>query len=226
MEDPIAELIARLLAQRWLPREDPLARRALLDEGFREELDRRLAQSGLALREHPYAAHVALALTRPAERAVFAQDQGWLSNNLQIDRDGIALLVVLWALIVLPKRQRQLERQDADSAAALQGQMFADAKPIPVHAGVAPVVSERTLLADFGDRLGGKMRLNVNLGVLARYGFIQRRGGEILEGPLLDLAFDYERTARRIMDGALAELLALGAREKPSVDVSDTETVE
>jgi hypothetical protein len=44
----------------------------------------------------------------------------------------------------------------------------------------------------------------MSLGVLARHGFIVRRKERIYEGPLLDLAFDYERTARRVLDGALA----------------------
>jgi hypothetical protein len=221
MQDPVATLIARLLAQRWLPREDELARRALLDEPFREDLDKRLAACGLSLREHPYAAHIGLALLRAQEKQVFAHDQGWLSNQLQLDRNAVALLIVLWALIILPKRQRQIERQDSDSAAAQQGQMFAEEKPIPVHAGVAPVVSERTLVADFGDKLGGKMGLNVNLGVLARHGFILRRAGEISEGPLLDLAFDYERTSRRILDGALADLLSPAARAERAIRAAE-----
>lgn len=219
IEDPIAELIARLLAQRVLPRDDELARRALLDEPFREELDRRLAAAGMQLREHPYAAHLTLGVAKPQERAVYAQDNGWLSNTLQLDRDAIALLVVLWAQIILPKRQRQRERQDADSSAARQNQMFADNAPIPLQQGVSPTVAERTLLADFGDRLGGRMRINVNLGVLARHGFIQRRGGDISEGPLLDLVFDYERTSRRILDGALADLL--GGQAAVAADSAD-----
>lgn len=204
--DEVADLIARLLAHRWLPREDAQARRALLDEAFREELDRRLDACGLSLREHPYTRWMGIAVARRQERAVFGADQGWLSNTLGLDRDAVALLVVLWALIILPKRQRQLERQSAEQAA--QTQMFADSKPIPVAEDVAPVLAERTLLADFGDRLGGKTRLNFNLGTLARLGFVIRQRGEIAEGPLLDLAFDYERTARRILDGALADLLS------------------
>jgi len=217
MQDPVATQIARLLAQRWIPREDELARRALLDEPFREDLDKRLLAAGLVLREHPYAAHLGLALARPQEKAVFAADQGWLSNQMQLDRNAMALLVVLWALIILPKRQRQIERQDADSAAAQQSQMFTEDKPIPVHAGLAPIVSERTLLADFADKLGGKMAINVNLGVLARHGFIARRSGEVSEGPLLDLAFDYERTSRRILDGALSDLLSPAARAERAI---------
>lgn len=221
MQDPVATLIARLLAQRWLPREDELARRALLDEPFRADLDKRLEAAGLVLREHPYAAHIGVALARAQEKAIFAVDQGWLSNQLQLDRNAMALLVVLWALIILPKRQRQVERQDADSASAQQAQMFAEEKPIPVHAGVSPTLSERTLIADFADKLGGKMAVNVNLGVLARHGFIQRRAGDLSEGPLLDLAFDYERTSRRILDGALADILSPAARAERAIRLAE-----
>ena len=207
MHDDIAALIARLLSQRWLPRDDAQARKALLDEAFREELDRRLAAVGLELREHPYSAYIGVAITRSAERSVFGGSDSWISNTLQLDRDAVALLVVLWALIVLPKRQRQLERQKAEADAS-QTQMFAEAKPISRDPALSPVVAERTLLADFGDKLGGKTRVNFNLGVLSRHGFIVRRKGELAEGPLLDLVFDYERTARRILDGALGDLLA------------------
>jgi hypothetical protein len=221
MDDDVAALIARLLAHRWLPRDDAQGRRALLDEVFRQDLDRRLEACGLVLREHPYSPWLGVALARRAERAVFGNEQSWLSNTLGLDRDAIALLVVLWSLIILPKRQRQLERQSADAAA--QTQMFAETRPIPVTADVAPVLAERTLIADFGERLGGKTRLNLNLGQLARFGFISRlRGGEIAEGPLLDLAFDYERTARRILDGALADLLGpVAVTENASGDTAD-----
>ena len=88
--------------------------------------------------------------------------------------------------------------------------------------------AERTLLADFGDKLGGKTRVNFNLGLLSRHGFIVRRKGELAEGPLLDLVFDYERTARRILDGALSDLLAgltprddVGNDDEPLYDDTD-----
>ncbi|HEY4293320.1 hypothetical protein [Luteibacter sp.] len=221
MHDDTASLVTRLLAQRWLPRDDVQARKALLDEAFREDLDRRLEAVGLELREHPYAAYIGLAVARKSERAVFGGSDSWISNTLQLDRDGVALLVVIWALIVLPKRQRQMERQEVEAAAS-QSQMFAEEKPIPRDSAMSPVIAERTLLADFGDKLGGKMRINILLGTLARLGFIVRRRGEgtagrlIAEGPLLDLAFDYERTARRILDGALGDLLAETTRRTSS----------
>jgi hypothetical protein len=230
MHDETAALVARLLSQRWLPRDDAQARKALLDEAFREELDRRLAAVGLELREHPYSAYIGVAVARANEKHVFGGSDSWISNTLQLDRDAIALLVVLWALIVLPKRQRQLERQQAEADAS-QTLMFAEAKPISRDASLSPIVAERTLLADFGEKLGGKTRVNFNLGLLSRHGFIVRRKGELGEGPLLDLVFDYERTARRILDGALSDLLAgltpredLGSDDEPLYDDADGDT--
>ena len=128
------------------------------------------------------------------------------NNNLELPRDGVSLLVVLWSLIILPKRQRQLNRADADGDQ--QGEMFAADKPLPATASVSTVLSYRSLLADFGDQLGKKVRLDGNLKLLERHGFITRRGEDIAEGPLLDLLLDYDQLAPRILDGALADVLA------------------
>lgn len=207
MTDPIASLIARLIAERWLPRDDIAVRELLTDAELRNDLDRRLASVGLRLLEHPYAANIAVCIARPQESAVFGSAKAWSSTNLQLDRDAIALLVVLWALLVLPKRQRQIARQQADRDQD-QEQMFAELKPVPVGAEVVEPINERTLLADFGDKLGGKTRIQFNLGALARQGFILRRKERIHEGPMLDLALDYERIAGRVMDGALSYVVA------------------
>ncbi|MGN7833594.1 hypothetical protein ACTJI2_18480 [Pseudoxanthomonas sp. 22568] len=206
MSDPIASLIARLLAERWLPREDRAMRQVLVDAELRDDLDRRLAAAGLRLLEHPYAAHVAVGVARAQENEVFGNAEAWAASNLSLGRDALALLVVLWALLVLPKRQRQIARQEGERAQE-QEQMFAELKPVPVGAEVIEPINERTLLADFSDKLGGKGRLQMNLGALQRQGFIVRRRERIHEGPLLDLAFDYERIASRVMDGALSQVI-------------------
>jgi hypothetical protein len=52
------------------------------------------------------------------------------------------------------------------------------------------------------------MRLDGNLKLLERHGFILRRQDEIAEGPLLDVLLDYEVMAPRILNGALADVLA------------------
>lgn len=205
MEADIRTLAARLAANQVLRRDDPQVRRVLTDELFYDQLCERLAGVGLEFVDHPYAEHVTVRLAREQEQAVFGGEETWLSNNLGLSRDQIALLVVLWALLILPKRQRQIERKSAKDSTA-QSEMFATDKPIPTGAELGISVNENTLLADFGDRLGGKTRINFGLGALSRHRFIERRAGLIVEGPLLDLALDYNRMADRILDGTLTEL--------------------
>lgn len=209
--DDAQVLIARLIADRWVPRADPLSRRVLVDEDFREDIERRLSACGLRLLDNPYATHIALGLATAAEEPVLARNGQWLSSNLGLARDCVALLVVLWALLILPKRERQVSRRD--NAETQQNDMFGLEKPIPTGGGVEGNLPERTLIADFGKQLGGKTRIGFNLGILSRHGFIERRNNVIYEGPLLDLALDHSVLAPRILDGALAELLAARVRD-------------
>jgi hypothetical protein len=204
--DEAALLAAQLLARRWLPRNHPLVRKALIDRELWEALGQRLAAVGMKVVDNVHADHIATALLRPAERAVFGEQGLAANNNLDLPRDGVALLVVLWSLIVLPKRQRQVARSDALHAG--QGEMFASDKPLPPAASVSPLVSYRSLLADFGDQLGKKLRMDTNLRLLERHGFITRKGEDIAEGPLLDLLIDYDQLAARVLDGSLADVLA------------------
>jgi hypothetical protein len=199
-------MIARLAAHRFLPRTDALVKRALIDDAFHAALTERLAACGLELIEHPYADNVCLRVKRNLEQSVFGREDAWLSNNLGLKSDQIALLVVLWALLILPKRQHQIERSEQDGARQ-QSEMFTAGKPVPSSANLAINVAEATLLADFGDRLGRSRIKQFSLPVLSRLGFIERRDGRIYEGPLLDLALDYNRMAGRVLDGTLTELL-------------------
>ncbi|MEJ6000408.1 hypothetical protein [Paucibacter soli] len=205
--DDAAQLAAQLLARRWLPRNHPLVKRALIDTELWGALGARLAAVGLRVIDNLYADHISVAMLRPAEVAVFGETGLAANNNLDLPRDGVALLVVLWSLIILPKRQRQVARADAKEAEG-QGEMFATDKPLPLAASVSPTLSYRSLLADFGNQLGKKMRLDANLKLLERQGFIIRRAEDIAEGPLLDLLLDYDTLAPRILDGALADVLA------------------
>jgi hypothetical protein len=201
-----AHLIAQLLAARTLSRKHPLAQRALLDLDFRAEVERRLAATGLRLLANPFADHLAVALTFDAEQAVFGQGTNWINNNFGLAKDGVALLVLLWALIVLPKRERQWSRQSPDGTD--QPDMFGAGKPLSAITDASRGISEATLRADYANAAGGWTRIGMNLGILSRLGFIERRNKIIYEGALLDLAFDYEQLAPRIINGALGELLA------------------
>ncbi len=205
-QDSAARLIARLLALRFLPREDADIRRLLVDSGFREDVEQRLAGSGMRLLAHPFAGHVGIALAAECESAVFEQPEGWQATNIGLPKDAVALLVILWALIILPKRERQLAGET--TLAEQQSEMFESVKLTAAAHNASRGIAENALLTDYSDLIGNKGRItNFILPQLSRLGFIERRNKIIYEGPLLDLVFDYAEMAPRILQGALADLL-------------------
>lgn len=204
--DLAARLIARLLALRYLPRDDADVRRLLIDASFREEVETRLTASGLRLLAQPFATHVSVALAREQEAAVFEQNDAWQASNIGLPKDAVALLVILWALIILPKRERQLAGESTQTDT--QNELFETVKLTPSAHDASRGIPENVLLEDYGKLLGGKARLQqFALPQLSRLGFIERRNKVIFEGPLLDLAFDYAEFAPRILEGALSDLL-------------------
>jgi hypothetical protein len=202
MNDDAQILIARLLTHQTLRRDDKMVKRALSDEQFRIEVDKRLLECGLKLLDNVYADHVTLALHRNVEPKIFGAKDIWQNNNFGLTRDGVALLVVLWAQIILPKRERQETHTVRDD----QNDLFDKDSPIPRAEDTSIGISYTALLADFGDKLGKKTRMDMNLGLLSKLGFIERRGDVILEGPLLDLMMDTDVLKERIINGALADV--------------------
>lgn len=231
METELRTLTARLLAHRSIPRSDVLARRALVDDSFRHALDNRLATVGLQLLDNPYAAHIAVGLAEDMREPVFGQGREYAASNVGLTRDELAWLMVIWALIVLPKRERQVNRRSLHDDG--QDDMFGAETPVEHGEAVSGALSEASLAADFGNRLGGKTKLNFALGKLARLGFIERRGGQVLEGPLLDVLLDYRILADRVIHGTLADVLAETGHRLPTAnafelaqDAQDTEDGE
>lgn len=203
MNDDAQILIARLLTHQTLRRDDKMVKRALSDDQFRAEVDKRLLESGLKLLDNVYADHVTVALHRNVEPKIFGAKDIWQNNNFGLTRDGVALLVVLWAQIILPKRERQETHTTIDDE---QSDMFDKEASIPRAEDTSIGISYTALLSDFGDKLGKKTRMDMNLGVLSKLGFIERRGDVILEGPLLDLMMDTDVLKERIINGALSEV--------------------
>ena len=134
--DDAALLIAELLTRRWLPRSHPRVKRALVDAELFAQVEQRLAQSGLRWMDSIYADHVSVALLSAAQNGVMGESGLNANNNLELPRDAQALLIVLWALIVLPKRERQTSRvQEADAG---QNDFFPGAKPLPQASVASP----------------------------------------------------------------------------------------
>lgn len=223
MNDDSQILIARLLTHQTLRRDDKMVKRVLSDEQFRVEVDKRLLESGLKLLDNVYADHVTLALHRAVEPKIFGARDIWQNNNFGLTRDGVALLVVLWAQIILPKRERQETHQNADDD---QTDFFEKDRPMPRAEDTSIGISYTALLADFGEKLGKKTRMDMNLGTLSKLGFIERRGDLIVEGPLLDLMMDTDVLKERIINGALADVfkrspITVAVPKKPLPPVED-----
>lgn len=223
MQKTSEQLAARLIAHRFLPRQDEAVKRLLFDLDFRLALENNLKMCGLRLLDNPYASHVAVGLHRDAERAVMDDGKQWLSNNIELPKDALALTVVLWALIILPKRERQLGRETALES---QGELFGDLVRAEASEEVSRGIPENVLLEDFGKLLGGKGRIiNFALPQLSRLGLIVRRNKIIYEGPLLDLVFDYADMAPRIIQGALGDLMRQQAQGPSSAQASTQESI-
>lgn len=207
-QDKVALLCAKLISRKVLPKAE--ASSLFRDESLRLQVEERLRSIGLELATHIYTDHVAVKVCRDLETAIFDDGHGgYQTTNIHLSRGAVTLLVVLWAKLILPKRQRQIERrlpEDGGQIGLLQGR-----KVIPQKDLVK--VEEKTLLADFGEKLGGKTKFGVYLGELSRNGFIVKREGIITEGPMLDTLIDYGVLAPRIIDGCLAEVVGIQKKE-------------
>src|SRR6476469_1364039 len=126
-----------------------------------------------------------------------------LLDNVYADHVTLALHRSVEPQIILPKRERQETHQTVDDD---QNDLFDKDNPIPRAEDTSIGISYTALLADFGDKLGKKTRMDMNLGQLSKLGFIERRGDVILEGPLLDLMMDTDVLKERIINGALADV--------------------
>lgn len=213
--DEAAHLIAELLSRKYLPRTHIRVKKALSDAELFSAVEQRLAQVGLRWVDNVYADHVTLTLLPAPLTRVLGEAGLDANNNMDLPRDAIALLVVVWALIVLPKRERQASRVEPEVP---QNEMFASSKPLPSARSVSPVLSYKALLEDYGNQLGKRIRLDANLKLLERHGFILRAQDDIKEGPLLDVLLDYDVLAPRILNGALADVLAREQAQQVQLD--------
>jgi len=223
MNDDAQILIARLLTHQALTRKDKLVKRALSDELFRMEIDQRLAACGMKLLDNVYADHVTLALTRDVEPKVFGEREVWTKQQHGAGPRWRGFAGGVVGTDHLPKRERQEAHQHAEQD---QNDMFDKEKPLPSAEDASIGISYRALLADFGDKLGKKTRMDMNLGQLSRFGFIERRNDIILEGPLLDLLMDTDTLKERVVNGALQDIFQWAPRPAAVPEVAADSATE
>jgi len=186
---------AALIARRYLPRKSDLAREILLDEARLEDARRHLASCGLRLVDSAYASNVGIALLAKDEegtnlvQAVFGEDepQPFITPG-GLQRDELALAMLLWALLCLPKRQPD-EAAQGDS---------------PVE---GPKILISQLLTDF-PQLGSPRGIRTNLTRLRSMEVINYGQDEyVVEGPLLEILFDGDLVSSRVVDRSFRETL-------------------
>ncbi len=188
------DICARLISDTAVPRDEVPELEG--DLVLRREVEQRLAAVGLKLVTNYFAGVFAVRLTREV-----ASDPGlsWAMNR-RFTRGALALLVALWARLVLPRRAMMERREELDQGPDL----FPAEAPL-----VRPdlVVHRDALLMEFGERLG---RTNVlrYLGSLRNAGFVEvSHAGEIREGPLLDVLVDGDELGMKLRDSIIYTLL-------------------
>ena len=180
------EVCSRLLIERWVPKR--AYRDLLLDDELRAAVRRRLGMVGLELVESFTSDWFAVRLKRAIEGDISFD---W-ATNARLPRGSVALLVVLWAKLILPKR---LEPVDPTAAA----------EPV-----VAAVITRDQLYAEFGRKFG-KTAFARYVGQLKGAGFVREdRSGNLREGPLLDLLIDGVQMAQKLRDSVLWDVLDRG----------------
>jgi uncharacterized membrane protein len=188
-------ICARLLREGSVPRD------ALPDLDFpdvRHEVERRLGGVGLVLATSIFSEHVGIRLS-PEITADAAFDA---ATNLGLRSDACALMVILWARLVLQKRTAAETRELPGQGALFTREQAAAARSF------RPRVRLEALVREFRPVLGGRSRIQSLVTQLRRLGFLAGYGEQIEAGPLLELAIDGERMVAFLRREVLAKLVA------------------
>lgn len=218
------EICSRLMIKPYIPKTE--VKDLIMDEDLRRDVEQRLRQVGLLLVDNYYSKYFAVRLADEIERDA---SLSW-AVNFNLEKPAIALLVVLWAKLVFPKRiaQERREKPGDDTKA-----MFPSHEPVPE---MDLFTSEAALRAELGKKCGGA-KLPIYLGQLKRLGFIEYgRLEHITEGPLLDLLIDGAQMAIKLKNSTLWDVLGRkgpppypgmsAVPELPEVDTAHDETLE
>lgn len=177
-EERVREIAALLIANGNV-RKDQF-RDLLYDDVLRALIEERLHSVGLRLLHNVYSEYWAVGLDERSS----ADDRLEWSNNFGLERGAMALLLIVWCKLVLPKRLAQEERQPQDGSVA---SLFPEMEILP---NPKINISRDQIVAEFGDLLGGVTMTNKYLAQLARAGLIKAHSGIVEEGPLLSLVID------------------------------------
>lgn len=211
--DEATRICALLLRHGTVPR----AEVPQLDHtAVREEVEERLGGVGLVLATSAYSTEVGTRLS-PTVTA----DPGFdAASNLGLKADACALLVILWARLVLQKRTAAERRESPGQQALLEDDRCEQARAFQ------PALRFETLVREFGPVLGSRSHIQRLVTTLRRLGFVAGRGELLEAGPLLELGIDGERMIAFIRRGVLREALEVNDSAENQGEPSDSPASE
>jgi hypothetical protein len=191
--DAVAGMLAPFFHKGFVSRREA---KGLMNPTHREEAEKRLNAVGLTLSWSPYSRYYGLALADTVDRPER------ITNMNELDRNALALLVIMWARLVLPQRLAEEGREGGQAE---------------------PVVAFDAVCAEYGKKLGGPRRFEMYVGQLKRLGFLEyTRKDEIKAGPFLDLLGDSNKLQSYLRQSTLAKVIA----EVPTVEVDEEDADE
>ncbi|BBM82036.1 hypothetical protein [Candidatus Uabimicrobium amorphum] len=217
-----AIICARLLRQGYVHKSEfpQLELNDLLLTSVRD----RLQDVGMELVMNSYSDFYAVKLTRDS------QDTIEESNNLSLKSNEVAMLVILWSKLILPKRtqaQKALDEALAKKKAALENQSEEPEEPQEIPTVQQDFFQEQKkprkkkkkdpnriyvelseLYAEFGKQFGSKTSFKSTVSRLSNLKFIHMHNEIITEGVFLDLLIDGQQMGNEIKKSALAYKLA------------------
>ena len=113
----------------------------------------------------------------------------------------MALLLIIWVKLILPKRLAQEERQPEDGTVA---SLFPQIETVPQP---RVSVNRDQIVAEFADLLGGITLVGKYLAQLSRAKLIRCHGGLVEEGPLLSLVVDETKLGDELRRDVLLSVL-------------------
>ncbi len=175
--DRAQEFCSILLANGYVPVAD--FRDLLYNEELREVVERRLEGVGMRLIYNIHSEYWGVGLNSKTA----ADDRLEWSNNFGLSRGAMALLLILWCKLILPKRLEQ-EAQSEQQPSLLQ-ESFAELAPNAPTPRAS--ISRDQIVAEFSKLLGGVTNTSKYISQLARAKLIKAHAGVIEEGPLMSL---------------------------------------
>jgi hypothetical protein len=201
-KDRVQEICSLLIANGYAPKAH--FPDLLYDEELRQRIENRLNLVGLKLLHNIYSEYWGIGLS---DRTAADERLEW-SNNFGLERGAMALLLILWCKLVLPKRLAQEERRPEDGTVAA---LFPEIETVPQP---RVSVNRDQIIAEFSATLGGVTLIGKYLAQLSRSKLIRCYGGLIEEGPLLSLVINENELGDELRREVLLSVLRRESQAK------------